>query len=64
MGFSDALLLTFLALADGLLIAYLRYRRREALKLDRMSRNLRFAIERETREGVPARHWAVLRQAS
>ncbi len=65
MGFPDALLFTFLALVDGLLLAYLRYRRKEALKLDRMTRNLRFAIERETREGAPERHWAAaLRRAS
>ncbi len=63
MGFPDALLLTFLALADGLLLAYLRFRRSEAVKQDRMARSLRFAIERETREGRIVPHW-LLRRAS
>jgi len=63
MGFPDALLLMFLALADGLVLAYLRLRRSEAVKHDRMARSLRFAVERETRESVPVPRW-MLRRAS
>jgi hypothetical protein len=63
MGFPDALLLMFLALADGLLLAYLRLRRSEAVKQDRMARSLRLAVERETRESVPVPRW-MLRRAS
>lgn len=58
MGFPDALLLAYLALADAAFLAYLRYRRREAAKLERMRRSLRFAVERESRLAAPARRWA------
>ena len=63
MGFPDALLLMFLALADGLLLAYLRLRRSDAMKQDRMARSLRLAVERETRESVRMPRW-MLRRAS
>jgi hypothetical protein len=65
MGFPDALLFMLLALLDGLLLVYLRLRRRDALRLERMNRSLRFAVERESRDGAPARHWrAFLERAS
>jgi hypothetical protein len=50
MGLPDALLFALLALADTALLAYLRRRRRQALTLERMTRSLRFAIERENGE--------------
>ena len=50
MGLPDALLLALLAFADTLLLIYLRRRRKQALTLERMTRSLRFAIERENSE--------------
>jgi hypothetical protein len=50
MGLPDALLLALLAFADTLLLIYLRRRRKQALTLERMTRSLRFAIERENGE--------------
>ncbi len=65
MGFPDALLFMFLALLDALLLVQLRLRRKEARRLERMNRSLRFAVERETRDGAPSRRWrAFLERAS
>ena len=66
MNVVDALVFALLALADLSLIVHLRRARMKRLRIERMMRSLKLAVQRENAAipAVPPRRWAALRRAS